>query len=102
MIASQKLSLRRLLLAAALAVLISTSAHAAPPADGLVIWQSTREDGRNEIYRAHADGTEVTRLTRTGATRPLWSPDGRWIAYTDDVAGVYVMRPDGTEVKKLS
>lgn len=35
-----------------------------------------------------ADGTNVTRLTTGGEeTRPAWSPDGNWIAYSDSTTG---------------
>jgi MYXO-CTERM domain-containing protein len=72
------------------------------PADAWVIWQSSRSDSRTETYRARADGTEVTRLTTTGSARALWSPDGRWIAYSEEVGGVHVMRPDGSERATVS
>jgi hypothetical protein len=75
---------------------------AQPPADGWVIWQSTREEGRSELYIGRADGSEVKRLTRSGAHRVLWAPDGRWIAYTDEATGVYLIRPDGSETTHLS
>jgi MYXO-CTERM domain-containing protein len=67
-----------------------------------VVWQSTREDARVEVYRSRADGSDATRLTRTGAGVPLWSPDGRWISYRDEVGGVYLMRPDGTGQHNVS
>ena len=75
---------------------------AVPPADGWVIWQSNRLDARHEIYRARADGSEVTRMTRTGGLGPFWAPDGRWIVYRDDANTIYQMRPDGTELQTLA
>jgi hypothetical protein len=72
------------------------AAHAEVPTDGWIVWQSIRQDSRFEVYRARADGSEVTRLTTTGAGAPLWSPDGRWVAYRDEVGGVYLMHPDGS------
>jgi hypothetical protein len=72
------------------------------PADGWVIWQSYRADSRSETYRARADGSEVTRLTQQGSSVAQWSPDGRWIAYSNDVSEVYVIRPDGSDARMLS
>src|SRR5688572_14023782 len=72
------------------------------PADGWVIWESTREEGRPELYLGRADGTEVKRLTRAGAHQMSWAPDGRWIAYTDEVTGVHVIRPDGSQPTQLA
>ena len=54
------------------------------------------------LYIAHADGSGVYRLTAAGNTsqQPVWSPDGKWIAYQK--AGgfgwpkVMLVRPDGS------
>jgi hypothetical protein len=82
--------------------LLPRSAWAALPADGWLIWESTRLDARPEIYRAHADGTEIVRLTMTGGLLPLWAPDGRWIAYRDESNAGFLMRPDGSDSRPLS
>jgi Tol biopolymer transport system component len=47
-----------------------------------------------------------------GNFRPAWSPDGRWIAFSSErdspkgthglYTAVFVMRPDGTEVRRLT
>jgi MYXO-CTERM domain-containing protein len=76
-------------------------AAAASAPDGYVLWQSNRLDARNEVYRARADGSEVTRMTQTGGLLPAWAPDGRWIAFHDDAGTGYLMRPDGSERKTL-
>jgi Tol biopolymer transport system component len=50
-----------------------------------------------EIYRASIEGGPPTRLAR-GGSDPLWSPDGRWIAFLgfgDRSEGIWLMRPDG-------
>ena len=78
------------------------SLQAAPPTDGWVVWQSNRADSRFEVYRARADGSEVTHMTTTGCGLPSWSPDGRWIAYQDFATAVFLMRPDGSEVQALA
>jgi hypothetical protein len=66
------------------------------PADGWVVWTSLRDQGRAETFRCRADGSEVTQLTKTGGTYPIWSPDGRWIAYRDNADKTHLMRPDGS------
>ena len=68
-----------------------------------------------EIYVMNADGTGVTRLTHNDARdwRPMWSPDGRRIAfvstrhrededYDPDKVEIYVMNADGTGVTRLT
>jgi MYXO-CTERM domain-containing protein len=78
--------------------------HAQAPADGWVAWQSNRQDGRVEIYIAHADGTEVRRLTYKGGQRPRFSPDGGWISFQgfgSDDRSAFVIRPDGGGLKKI-
>ena len=81
--------------------------HAAPalaehPSNGWIVWASDREQDRHEIYMMKADGTGVTRLTTTGARMPMWSPDGRWIAYeTVPLGQTRVMRWDKSEDMKI-
>jgi hypothetical protein len=99
----RSLALFRVYFLVGLAVLaVPGSVSAQPPADGWVVWESTREEGRTELYIGRADGTEVKRLTRSGAHNISWAPDGRWIAYTDEVTGVHLIRPDGTEQTQLT
>lgn len=81
---------------------LSASAQGLAYPDGYVLWQSNRQDSRNEVYRARADGSQVTRLTFSGASLPAWAPDGRWISYMDPSSTVYVMRPDGTGLRPLT
>ena len=103
MIAFRAVSTGRLsLLVVSFLITISRSAGAEVPADGWVAWSSTRQEGRFEVYRAKADGSEVTRLTTIGAGKAMWSPDGRWIAYQDQQNAVYLMRPDGSEQHNVS
>jgi len=67
-----------------------------------------------EIWTINPDGTQPTRLYRSDCCigswgRPTWSPDGRYIAFaiglgTPDPtpSGLYVLRADGTGLRKLA
>lgn len=73
------------------------------PQEGWVVWASTREDGRHEIYRARADGNELLRLTKNGGQLPTWSPDGSWVSYIkEEEEEVWLVRPDGSEDHKIA
>jgi Tol biopolymer transport system component len=61
------------------------------------------------MYIAHADGSKVIDLSRVGEGWQVgWSPDGRSILFTshrdhpDNYTEVYVMRPDGSAVYRLT
>jgi Tol biopolymer transport system component len=60
------------------------------PDGSRVIFESGRNcsDGNHyAIFVANKDGTNVQRLTRyDDAQHPVWSPDGRWIAFSDTQA----------------
>jgi uncharacterized protein (TIGR03382 family) len=72
------------------------------PSDGWIVFASDRQDGRHEIYLMKADGTNVSRLTTSGAKSPTWSPDGAWIAYrTEPTKRTRVMRWDQSEDKEI-
>jgi hypothetical protein len=76
--------------------LLPRPAAAEVPANGWVVWTSNRDQGHNESFRCRADGSEVIQLTKTGSTYPIWSPDGRFIAYRDAGDQTHLMRPDGS------
>jgi TolB protein len=57
--------------------------------------------GSHDLYLIRPDGSGWRRLTHGGGEMPSWSPDGRSIAYAAP-AGLVVIRPDGTEVARLS
>lgn len=75
------------------------------------------EDGQSDIAVINADGTGLRRLTRTRAleTHPVWSPDGRRIAFTSDrhatrgpfellgpAFELYTMRADGRGIRRIT
>ena len=61
-----------------------------------------------EVWVMNADGTDKRRLYHSGCcvgwwSPPLWSPNGRSIAFSADSAGgVLVMNDDGTQLRTLS
>jgi tricorn protease len=60
-----------------------------------------------EIYTVATDRGDVTRVTNSyfRDTDPMWSQDGKWIAYVSDQTGrqeVWVATPEGEGAKKLS
>ncbi len=64
-------------------------------------------DGNYEIYTMYPDGTNLTRVTNSGATdqEPEWSPDGTRILFVSNRDGnyeLYTMNPDGTAVTRLT
>ena len=77
-----------------------------------------RKGGRqSDLAVIRADGKGERRLTRTRAieTNPVWSPDGKQIAFTSDRHAVngsgeqnnsalelYVMDADGTDIRRLT
>lgn len=77
------------------------------PDNTQIAFYSTR-DGNAEIYVMRADGTQPRRLTNNPAPdrSPDWSPDGSKIAFIsasqNDVRDVFLVRPDGGDVERLT
>jgi tricorn protease len=64
--------------------------------------------GRGEVLSVSVDKNEARNLTQTSAAAerfPVWSPDGKWIAWFSDETGEYQLHlrsVNGSEVKKIS
>lgn len=72
-----------------------------------IAFVSQRDGPSNEIYIMNPDGSGQTRLTSDQLTdlSPDWSPDSTIIVYTTRINGkddIYVMRIDGTSVRRLT
>jgi TolB protein len=77
--------------------------------DGKRIAFNSNLTGDHVMYIAQADGSKVVELSDTGEGWQVdWSPDGRSILFTshrdhpDNYTDVYVMRPDGSGVRRLT
>ena len=60
------------------------------------------------ISTVNPNGSDRIHLRETGST-PVWSPDGKWIAFNDVPQGyefyatnIFIMRPDGRQVRQLT
>ena len=75
-------------------ILFSSDRHGNPDTQSL---------SENEIYMMNDDGTGIIRLTHNawGEFEPVWSPDGKKIAFTR-IDKIYVMNADGSGPTNLT
>jgi TolB protein len=84
----------------------SNSAPAWSP-DGKQLAVVLSRDGPSQIYLMNPDGSNVRRITNSGAidTEPYYSPDGQFIYFTSDRGGspqLYRMPAQGGEAVRLT
>jgi hypothetical protein len=77
------------------------------PTGKWMVFSSTRHHVKPEIYLQRVDGTSVTQLTSDPAedVQPVFSPDGRHIAFASTRAGswdIYAMDLDGKSVTQVT
>ena len=92
------------------------------PAGGMIVFQRCRfaincdDIGGDNVWIMRADGSHQRPLTHCdgsvclGAFTPAFSPDGRTIAFEEDlldahgvnVNGIFLMRTDGTDVRRVT
>jgi Tol biopolymer transport system component/DNA-binding winged helix-turn-helix (wHTH) protein len=72
--------------------------------DGSQIAYVTKAGRSLQLYIQPVNGGQPVRLTRTGVcAEPSWSPDGRWIVYTDFTrGGLWLVSPTGGTKRKLT
>lgn len=88
-----------------------------PSADGLPSWSSeaksfafltSREETSAALYRMDADGLGLQVLVQDPAliaTPPIWSPDGKWVAYHSGdglQVNIHVVDSGGNEIREIT
>ena len=101
--------MKRLSFLLLLVTLTSALAEAAVRGNGKIAFVSKR-DGNPEIYVMNPDGTGQKRITSNNDvdSYPVWSPDGKKIAFSKDIPqpgteyfDLYLMNADGSDAKYL-
>ena len=75
--------------------------------DGTRLAFTSLRDFNLEVYTMAADGTGMTRITRTPARDwfPAWSPDGARLAFSSDREGsedIFAVEADGADLRRLT
>jgi len=81
-----------------------------PSPDGSRYVMALEVEGQTDIFVVNANGNGLTNLTRHPANdaAPIWSPDGRYIAFVSNRGGaiwlrqLYIIRADGSDVRLVS
>lgn len=80
----------------------SASAATPFPGDNGVIVFGKTVDGQHNLWDMRADGTHKKQLTRTGAANPSWSPDGRYVVFTNNYQQLQMMDYQNGSVRMLT
>jgi TolB protein len=72
--------------------------------DGGKVFFSSRQGGNFELYSVNVDGSDLQRLTNGIGTlyAPEVSPNGEWVLFTKHGDGLWLMRPDGGNPRRLT
>ncbi|MBI3304368.1 MAG: PD40 domain-containing protein [Deltaproteobacteria bacterium] len=77
--------------------------------DGKRLAFVSSRSGQADIWMLELESGKTWNVTNSpgGDFRPTWSPDGQWIAFssdrgTQDESDIYVIRPDGTGLRRLT
>lgn len=92
---------------------LSGGAHARWSPDGTRIVYVHANNFTAGVFLMNADGTGRRQIvTGPGHLQPRWTPDGQWIAFTNDAIpsipgsigerGIYFVRPDGTDLVRVA
>jgi Tol biopolymer transport system component len=79
--------------------------HPEPSPDGTRLLWAEPVEGRSQIFVADAHGDDPVQITHGIWDRnPMWSPNGRWIAYTADAPDfdIFVVPSEGGEPRQLT
>ena len=74
------------------------------PFDGRIVFQSNF-DGDNEIFMMTQEGIQKLTDNTWEDKYPVWSPDGKTIAYTANPKGnydIFTIRPDGSSIEQIT
>jgi Tol biopolymer transport system component len=72
--------------------------------DGGTVYFSSRRSGHFEIYSIDINGNNLQQLTNGIGSlyAPELSPNGEWIVFAKQGNGLWLMRPDGDNLRRLS